>query len=161
MTISRKRRKEYIKAGASFCINCGNHNISAGRIESETLEAWQHVVCFDCGSKWNDIFRLIGVGEITLPEDGSMAPSSAKSFKTQRKWRNAALTLEKGARLFQYCLKLLVAARIVIRNWERGDLAAAVRNLEVVVREIERFLRTFTLRSRFASSRRMSKNLKK
>jgi hypothetical protein len=156
--ISHNARKEYIKAGGSFCISCGSGNISAGKVESEGREAWQHVVCYDCGAEWNDIFRLIGVDEIVLPEDGSMASSNAKSFRTQRKSRNAAFTLGKGARIFHYCLKLLVAARIVIRNWERGDLAAAVRNLETVISEIERFLRRIRLRSRFTSSKRMARN---
>ena len=72
--ISRARRKEYIKAGGSFCINCGGGNISAGRVESEGREAWQPVQCYDCYSKWNDIFRLIGVGDIVLPEDEPMIP---------------------------------------------------------------------------------------
>ena len=60
--------------------------------------------------------------------------------------------------MFQYCLKLLVVAREVIRNWESGDLAGAVRNLETVVKEIERYLRTIRLRSRFVSSKRMARN---
>ena len=48
--ISRAKRKEYIKAGGGFCINCGGGNISAGRVESEGREAWQPVQCYDCGS---------------------------------------------------------------------------------------------------------------
>jgi len=72
--ISRARRKEYVGAGGSFCINCGGGNISAGRVESEGREAWQPVQCYDCGSKWNDIFRLIGVDDITLPEDDPIPP---------------------------------------------------------------------------------------
>jgi hypothetical protein len=163
--ISREKRKEYLKASGSFCINCGSGNISAGRIESEAREAWQSVVCYDCGSEWNDIFRLIGVDEIRLVKDEPVDPrvcgikeSNAKPFKPQHRWRKAALTLGKGVRLFQYCLKLLVAAREVIRNWERGDLAAAVRNLDAVVKEIERFLRAARLRSRFTSRRNAAMN---
>jgi hypothetical protein len=161
MTVSRKTKKEYIKAGGSFCINCGSGNISAGKVESEGREAWQPVVCYGCGAEWNDIFRLVGVDDIRLPGDESVDASvcgfkdeSAKPFGTQRRWRKTAFTLGKGARVFQYCLKLLVAAREVIRSWESGDLAAAVRNLETVVGEIERFLRRIRLRSRFTSSKR-------
>ena len=72
--ISREKKKEYIKAGGSFCINCGSGNMSAGRVESEGREAWQPVQCYDCGSEWNDIFRLIGVDDIVLPEDDPMIP---------------------------------------------------------------------------------------
>jgi len=80
----------------------------------------------------------------------------------KQKWRKAALVLGKGARLLPHTLKLLVAAKEVIRSWENGDLAAAVRNLEAVIKEIEtKFPRAGRLRSRFTSSRRMSKNLKK
>lgn len=73
--ISREKRLAYIRAGGSFCINCGSGNISAGRIESEGREAWQPVQCYDCGSEWNDIFRLIGVDDIVLPEDDPMIPA--------------------------------------------------------------------------------------
>ena len=72
--ISRTKRKEYIEAGGSFCIHCGSGNIYAGKIESEGREAWQSVQCNDCGSEWNDIFRLIGVDEIILPENGPIIP---------------------------------------------------------------------------------------
>jgi hypothetical protein len=165
MTVSRKTKKEYIKAGGSFCIHCGSGNISAGKVESEGREAWQSVVCYDCGCEWNDIFRLIGVDDIRLPEDDPVIPlvfakkdEKAKPLKPRPRWKKTACTLGKGARVFQYCLKLLVAARVVLKDWERGDLAAAVRNLETVVREIERFLRTVRLRSRFTSSKRMARN---
>ena len=43
--ISRRKKKEYIGAGGSFCINCGSENISAGKMESESGEAWQPVEC--------------------------------------------------------------------------------------------------------------------
>jgi hypothetical protein len=75
--ISRAKKKEYIQAGGSFCINCGGGNISAGRVESEGREAWQPVQCYDCDSKWNDIFRLIGVDDIILPEDDPIIPQDS------------------------------------------------------------------------------------
>ena len=75
--ISREKRREYIKAAGSFCINCGSGNISAGKIESERREAWQAVQCYDCGSEWNDIFRLIGVDDIVLPKDDPIIPQDS------------------------------------------------------------------------------------
>jgi len=45
--------------------------------------------------------------------------------------------LEKGTRLIRYCLKLLAAAKEVVGNWDQGDLAAAVRNLDATLKEIE------------------------
>lgn len=140
-------------------MNCYSGNISVGKVESEGREAWQCVVCYNCGAEWNDIFRLIGVDDLNLPRDApTVQVNLRKPTKAQRKWINTACVLGKGARLIQYCLKLLVAAREVIRNWERGDLAAAVRNLEAVIREVERFLRRIRLRSRFTSNKRMARN---
>ena len=55
----------------------------------------------------------------------------------QGKWRKTPFPLEKGTRLIRYCLKLLTAAKQVVNNWDQGDLAAAVRNLDATLKEIE------------------------
>jgi len=55
----------------------------------------------------------------------------------QGKWRKVPFPLEKGTRLIRYCLKLLAAAKEVVSNWDKGDLAAAVRNLDATLQEIE------------------------
>ncbi len=55
----------------------------------------------------------------------------------QRKWRRVPFPLEKGTRLIRYCLKLLAAAKEVVSNWDNGNLAAAVRNLDSTLKEIE------------------------
>ena len=39
--------------------------------------------------------------------------------------------------VYKGCGKLLAAAKLVIANWEHGDLAAAVRNLDSSVKEID------------------------
>jgi hypothetical protein len=51
--------------------------------------------------------------------------------------RRAAIALESDVRLFQGCNRLLAAAKRVVSNWEHGDLAAAVRYLDISVKEIE------------------------
>jgi hypothetical protein len=51
--------------------------------------------------------------------------------------RRAAFAMESDVRLFQGCDKLLAAAKGVVRNWERGDLAAAVRNLDASIQKIK------------------------
>ena len=53
------------------------------------------------------------------------------------KCRRVPFPLEKGTRLIRYCLKLLAAAKEVVNNWDQGDLAAAVRNLDATLKEIE------------------------
>jgi hypothetical protein len=80
--ITPEKKKEYIRAGGSFCLNCGSGNISAGRIESEGREAWGQVVCHDCGSAWKDIFRLIGVDDIRLPENDPAVSGVSESRRT-------------------------------------------------------------------------------
>lgn len=51
--------------------------------------------------------------------------------------RRAAFAMESDVRLFQGCNRLLAAAKGVVGNWEKGDLAAAVRYLDLSVKEIE------------------------
>jgi hypothetical protein len=51
--------------------------------------------------------------------------------------RRAAFAKESDVRLFQGCNRLLTAAKRVVTNWEQGDLAAAVRYLDLSAREIE------------------------
>ena len=51
--------------------------------------------------------------------------------------RGGAYVMEMDVPIFKGCGKLLVAAKQVISNWEHGDLAAAVRNLDSSINEIE------------------------
>lgn len=51
--------------------------------------------------------------------------------------RSGAFVMEMDVPVFKGCGKLLAAAKQVIANWERGDLAAAVRNLDLCINEIE------------------------
>jgi hypothetical protein len=55
----------------------------------------------------------------------------------QGKRRKIPFPLEKGTRLIRYCLQLLAAAKEVVGNWDQGDLAGAVRNLDATLKEIE------------------------
>jgi len=52
------------------------------------------------------------------------------------KCRRVPFPLEKGTRLIRYCLKLLAAAKEVVGNWDQGDLAGAVRNLDATLKEM-------------------------
>jgi hypothetical protein len=55
----------------------------------------------------------------------------------QGKRRRVPFPLEKGTRIIRCCLKLIAAAKEVVGNWDQGDLAAAVRNLDATLKEIE------------------------
>jgi len=68
-----------------------------------------------------------------------------KRLKTRGKFmfhqgmrRRVPLPLDKGARLIRYCLQLIAAAKEVVGNWDQGDLAAAVRNLDATLKQIEK-----------------------
>ena len=45
--------------------------------------------------------------------------------------------MEMEIPVYKGCGKLLAAAKQVVSNWEHGDLAAAVRNLDLSIQEIE------------------------
>ncbi len=51
--------------------------------------------------------------------------------------RQGAYVMEMEVPIFKGCGKLLAAAKQVVSNWEHGDLAAAVRNLDLSIKEIQ------------------------
>jgi hypothetical protein len=51
--------------------------------------------------------------------------------------RGGAYVMEMDVPIFKGCGKLLAAAKQVISNWEHGDLAAAVRDLDLSIKEIQ------------------------
>jgi len=51
--------------------------------------------------------------------------------------REGAFVMQMEIPVYKGCGKLLAAAKQVIANWEQGDLAAAVRELDFRIEEIE------------------------
>ena len=51
--------------------------------------------------------------------------------------RGGAYVMEMEVPIYKGCGKLLAAAKQVVSNWEQGDLAAAVRDLDQSIQEIE------------------------
>ena len=51
--------------------------------------------------------------------------------------RGGAYVMEMEVPIYKGCGKLLAAAKQVVSNWEQGDLAAAVRDLDLSIKEIE------------------------
>ena len=51
--------------------------------------------------------------------------------------RGGAYVMEMDVPIFKGCGKLLAAAKQVVSNWEQGDLAAAVRDLDSSIKEIQ------------------------
>jgi hypothetical protein len=51
--------------------------------------------------------------------------------------RGGAYVMEMEVPIYKGCGKLLAAAKQVVSNWEQGDLAAAVRDLDSSIKEIQ------------------------
>ena len=51
--------------------------------------------------------------------------------------RGGAYVMDMEVPVYKGCGKLLAAAKQVVSNWEQGDLAAAVRDLDFCIKEIE------------------------
>ena len=60
-----------------------------------------------------------------------------KPVKTEGETRRGAYVMEMEIPVYKGCGKLLEAAKQVVANWEHGDLAAAVRNLDLSIKEIQ------------------------
>jgi hypothetical protein len=59
------------------------------------------------------------------------------SVDNEEETRGGAYVMEMEIPVYKGCGELLAAAKEVIANWEHGDLAAAVRNLDFCIKEIE------------------------
>jgi len=62
---------------------------------------------------------------------------SVKTEGNEGETRGGAYVMEMDVPVFEGCGKLMAAAKQVISNWEHGDLAAAVRDLDLCVKEIQ------------------------
>jgi hypothetical protein len=62
---------------------------------------------------------------------------AVKTESNEGETRGGAYVMVMNVPIFEGCGKLLAAAKQVIANWEHGDLAAAVRNLDLSIKEIE------------------------
>ncbi len=59
--------KEYVDKGGVICPSCGSHNISADEFDPESCSV--SVECSDCGSQWNDVYKLTGFSDLRKDED--------------------------------------------------------------------------------------------
>lgn len=62
------RDTEYIANGGSRCPNCGSSRIQADDIDMDGLQAWQGVMCHDCNATWVDVFNLVGISNLQVPD---------------------------------------------------------------------------------------------
>lgn len=67
------RDAEYIANGGSRCPNCGSSRIRADDIQADDivmddLQAWQGVMCHDCNATWVEVFNLVGISNLQVPD---------------------------------------------------------------------------------------------
>lgn len=58
------RNESYVADGGTKCPFCGSEEISGGGMQTDVGRAWQNMECEDCGSTWNDTYRLTGIEEL-------------------------------------------------------------------------------------------------
>jgi len=107
--------REFVE-NSSRCPKCHSENTSWGSITVEGLTTIQEASCQDCDATFYTISRLVGYG---LYKRGS---AECDTYTTDA---------EDGDS------ELLSAAERVLANWSSGDLAAAVRELDRVVKEVK------------------------
>jgi DNA-directed RNA polymerase subunit RPC12/RpoP len=59
--IDEKRAAAYVQSEGVRCPYCGSYNIEGGHFNSEGQ--CQQITCHECGSRWKDIFKRIGIME--------------------------------------------------------------------------------------------------
>ncbi len=55
--LTLKDVKKYIESSGN-CPYCNSHQIEGGSIEVDSSYAWQKIRCYDCDSRWQDIYQL-------------------------------------------------------------------------------------------------------
>lgn len=69
-------------------------------------------------------------------KEGSVKPLRFKRKLKFYRYKRPSFVMGKSSRLLQYFISLLVAAGEVVRSWDHGDSAQAVRNLDKTLKEI-------------------------
>jgi formate dehydrogenase maturation protein FdhE len=52
--------EEYLGNGGNKCPFCGGGSIDGGTFQSDNTEAWRYCSCDDCGSEWEDLYKMTG-----------------------------------------------------------------------------------------------------
>ena len=61
----RFKEKKYMEHCGNICPYCSSEDIEDdGPIEADGDNAWIHVDCNKCKSRWRDLYKLIGVEEV-------------------------------------------------------------------------------------------------
>lgn len=62
--ITAEIEKKYVKNLGLLCPSCGSDNLDGGRFEGiDDGYVNQSVICLDCGEKWTDQYKLVGIVE--------------------------------------------------------------------------------------------------
>lgn len=56
----------YVMEGGCRCPNCESGAVQLGPLDADGPGAWAKCTCVSCGSKWTDIYELVGYHEIQI-----------------------------------------------------------------------------------------------
>lgn len=56
--------EQYVAKGGCQCPVCGSGDISGGPVEVDAGTAWQEIFCSACQASWNDMYKLVGYGDL-------------------------------------------------------------------------------------------------
>lgn len=56
--------EQYVATRGCYCPNCGSEEMDNSSVQIDAGDAWQPMTCLECGATWNDVFKLIGYGEL-------------------------------------------------------------------------------------------------
>jgi hypothetical protein len=66
--IHRSRRamspRAYRQRGGGCCPVCRSGDLDADHVQIDGTAVWQNVRCLACGSRWQDLYKLTGYGEL-------------------------------------------------------------------------------------------------
>ena len=65
--------EEYVKNNpGGYCPVCNGGDTEGGPVEIDGPTCWSHVECHECGSEWNDLYTLSGIGEMQNAAKGAI-----------------------------------------------------------------------------------------
>lgn len=68
-----KYKEQYIRSKGITCPFCGGDSIEGGFVEIDAGNAFQEIACNQCGSRWQDVYKLVDMVPIHKQVETSTA----------------------------------------------------------------------------------------
>jgi len=61
----RFKEKKYLEAAGNICPYCLSDDVeTSNAMGTDVNIAWRYVDCYNCGSEWKDLYKLVGAEEV-------------------------------------------------------------------------------------------------